>query len=367
MSDASPSFRTQTEKAAYDAVLIDLAGRPRGNEAVMAFRAPTDPETAVIADAMVHAGTVSDDLYTRLLIVADRRNAVFPHGVTQPVTRAIAFDAFGTLVHIRRKRHPFERLIRQARDRAKMIPSPMVQPIGLADYAAALGLPRPDAELAALDEELATIALYPDTLDTLRRVRDQGMKVAVASNLAMPYAAPLKALLGDLIDVWHFSFYAGAIKPERAFYAGLSAKLGCEADELLMVGDTWRDDIVGAVDAGSRAKWLDRDGRASYVRRFIAASGLVDACPDRGSATRKTEMELVVESIDANLDYFHNQRWANEMGQLRQAVERAPDGEKAAAKQAVENHYDTRVQPENSRAALIQSAFEQIEARHAND
>jgi HAD superfamily hydrolase (TIGR01549 family) len=361
MSDPHQSFRNPAEESAYDAVLTDLAERPRGNEAAMIFRTPTDPEAAVIADAMVRAGTVSDDLYARLLTVGDHRYD------RQPVTCAVAFDAFGTLVHIGRKRHPFERLIRQARDQAKMIPSPMVQPIGLANYAAALGLPHPDAELAALDEELATIALYPDTLDTLRRVRDQGMRVAVASNLAMPYAASLKALLGDLIDVWHFSFDAGAIKPERAFYAGLTAKLGCAPDEMLMVGDTWRDDIVGAVEAGSRAKWLDRDGRASYVRRFIAASGLADACPDRGPATHKTEMELVIESIDANLDYLHNQRWANEMGRLRQAVERAPDAERAAAKQAVEDHYGTRAQPENSRAALIQSASEQIEARRASD
>jgi FMN phosphatase YigB (HAD superfamily) len=75
----------------------------------------------------------------------------------------------------------------------------MVQPIGLVDYAAALGLPHLDAELAMLDEELATIALYPDALDALRRVREQGVRVAVASNLALPYAAPLKALLGDLV------------------------------------------------------------------------------------------------------------------------------------------------------------------------
>jgi|GEM_PF-425477 len=361
MSDPHQSFRNPAEKSAYDAVLIDLAGRPRGNEAVMIFRTPTDSEAAVIADTMVHAGTVSDDLYARLLTVGNRRYD------KQPVTRAVAFDAFGTLVHIGRKRHPFQRLMRRAGDRAKMIPSPMAQPIGLADYAAALGLPRPDAELAALDEELATIALYPDTLDTLRRVRDQGMKVAVASNLAMPYAAPVKALLGDLVDVWHFSFDAGTIKPERAFYADLTVKLGCKPDELLMVGDTWRDDIIGAVDAGSRAKWLDRDDRASYVRRFIAANCLADACPDRGLATHKTEVELIIESIDANIDYLHNQRWANEMGQLRQAVERAPDAGKASAKQAVKNHYDTRAQPENSRAALIQSAFERIKARRTNN
>jgi len=198
MSDALPSFRTPAEQAAYTAVLDDLAGRDRGDEALMVFREPTDPNAAVVADAMIRAGSVSDALYARLLVAADRLYA------PPPVTCAVAFDAFGTLVHIGRKRHPFERLIRQARDRSQALPSLIVQPIGLADCAATLGLSHPDAELAMLDEELATIALYPDTLDAPRRVRETGVRVAVASNLALPYAAPLKALLGDLVDVWQF-------------------------------------------------------------------------------------------------------------------------------------------------------------------
>lgn len=357
MSDALPSFRTPAEQTAYAAVLDDLAGRDRGDEAVMVFREPTDPDAAVVADAMIRAGNVSDDQYARLLATADRLYG------SPPATRAVAFDAFGTLVHIGRKRHPFERLIRQARDQAEVLPSPMVQPIGLADYAAALGLPHPDAELAMLDEELATIALYPDTLDALRRVREQGVKVAVASNLALPYAAPLKALLGSLVDIWHLSFDAGAIKPDRAFYAGLTTRLECEASELLMVGDTWRDDIVGAVEAGSRARWVDREGRASHARRFIAARELGDAYPDRRRVGQMTELELVRISIDANLAYLHSQRWAVQAGLLRQTFEDAPDVEKAAAKRALDDHYDTRGQPEISRAALIHNAIATIAAR----
>jgi HAD superfamily hydrolase (TIGR01549 family) len=355
MADTHPS--NPAEQAVYAAVLADLASRDRGSEAVAVFREPTDPAAAVIADAMIRAGTVSDDLYARLLAVADRRFA------RPPVTRAVAFDAFGTLVRIGRKRHPFERLIRQARERARIFPSPMTYPVSLADYAQAIGLPPPEAELAMLNEELATIALYPDTLDALRRVRAEGVKVAVASNLALPYAAPLKALLGDLVDVWHLSFAEGAIKPDRAFYGGLTAKLGCEPSELLMVGDTWRDDIVGAVEAGLRARWVDREGRASHARRFIAVRGLGDAYPDRGPATQKTEMELVIESIDANLDYLHNQRWAIEAGRLRHAVANAYGAERAAATQALNDHYDSRDQPEISRAALIQDAMATVEAR----
>jgi len=357
MSDAFPSFRTPAEEAAYAAVLDDLAGRDRGDEAIMMFREPTDPDAAVVADAMIRAGTVSDVLYARLLAAADRLFA------PPPVTRAVAFDAFGTLAHIGRKRHPFERLIRQARDQAAALPSPMVQSIGLTEYAATLGLPHPDDELAMLDEELATIVLYPDTLNALRRVREQGVKVAVASNLALPYAAPLKALLGDLVDIWHFSFDAGAIKPERAFYAGLTDRLGCEASDLLMVGDTWRDDIVGAVGAGSRARWVDREGCASHARRFIAVRELGDAYPDRRRTGQMTDLELVRSGIDANLDYLHTQRWALEAARLRQILTHASDAGKVAAKRALDDHYDTRGQPETSRATLIRNAIAIIAAR----
>ncbi|MBD8621179.1 HAD family hydrolase [Sphingomonas sp. CFBP 13728] len=357
MSDALPSFRTPAEQAAYAAVLADLADRDREDEAVMIFREPTDPDAAVTADAMTRAGSVSDDQYARLLAAADRLYA------PPPVTRAVAFDAFGTLVYIGRKRHPFERLIRQARDRAQALPSPMVQPIGLADYAAALGLPHPDAELAMLDEELATIALYPDTLDALRRVRERGVRIAIASNLALPYAAPLKALLGDLVDIWHFSFDAGAIKPDRAFYAGLTTRLECEASELLMVGDTWRDDIVGAVEAGSRARWVDREGRACHVRRFIAVRELGDAYPDRQRAGQMTELELVRSGIDANLDHLHAQWWAVRAGLLRQILTDAQDAEKVAATRALDDHFDTRDQTETSRARLMRNAIATIAAR----
>ena len=357
MSDAPPSFRTLAEQAAYAAILADMAGRDRGDEAVMIFREPTDPDAAVTADAMTRAGRVSDDQYVRLLVAVDRLYA------PPPVTRAVAFDAFGTLVHIGRKRHPFERLIRQAPDRAKALPSPMVQPIGLADYAAALGLPHPDAELAMLDEELVTIAPYPDTLDALRRVRETGVRVAVASNLALPYAAPLKALLGDLVDVWHFSFDAAAIKPDRAFYAGLTTRLECEADELLMVGDTWRDDIVGAVEAGLRARWVDREGHASHARRFIAVRELGDAYPDHQTAAQMTELELVRSGIDANLDHLHAQRWAVRVSLLRQILTDAPDAEKATAMRALHDHYGTRHQLETSRAALMRDAIAAMAAR----
>lgn len=246
----------------------------RETEACQAFWETLDPEAAMLADAMVRAGLpVTEAHYARLLRVADRLHARLLNPEPSR-TRVVVFDAYGTLVHIANKRHPFERLGRRARDIARRLVSPMLRPIGLADYAAELGLPYPVDYLAALENELASVALYPDTLDVLREIKARDIRVAVASNLALPYAGPLIELLGDLVDLYHFSFDAGAAKPDRAFYDGLHTRLGCPPSEMVMVGDTWRNDFVGGVDAGMRAWWLDRANNPPYARRRVAIRDL---------------------------------------------------------------------------------------------
>ena len=110
-----------------------------------------------------NARSVSGAPYARLLPATDVLYA------PPRITREIAFDAFGTLVHTGCKRHPFERLTRQARNQAWPLPSPMIQPIDFADYAP-VGLPYLDAELTLLNEELATIEPNSDTLGALRRI-----------------------------------------------------------------------------------------------------------------------------------------------------------------------------------------------------
>lgn len=52
-----------------------------------------------------------------------------------------------------------------------------------------------------LNEELATIEPNSDTLGTLRRIGEEGVMIVVASNLALPYSTPLRALLGILMAV----------------------------------------------------------------------------------------------------------------------------------------------------------------------
>jgi putative hydrolase of the HAD superfamily len=54
---------------------------------------------------------------------------------------------------------------------------------------------------------------------------------------------------------------AGASKPDPRIFEIALARAGCAAEEAVMVGDSWTNDILGARAAGIRAIWFDRDAR----------------------------------------------------------------------------------------------------------
>jgi putative hydrolase of the HAD superfamily len=55
----------------------------------------------------------------------------------------------------------------------------------------------------------------------------------------------------------------GAGKPDAAVFAHALDALGARADEAVMVGDSLERDVEGALAAGLRAVWVNRDGRAA--------------------------------------------------------------------------------------------------------
>ncbi len=67
------------------------------------------------------------------------------------------------------------------------------------------------------------------------------------------------------LDRWvHFlltSEDAGAIKPDPAIYQAALTRAGCRAEYAVMVGDSWTADVCGALDAGLRAVWFNRENR----------------------------------------------------------------------------------------------------------
>lgn len=196
--------------------------------------------------------------------------------------RAVAFDAFGTLVEIGDKRRPYKKLLDAANSRPSR--SPLLEPIGLEEMASLCGSSLSAEELAELANELscelASTRLYPEAAGVLKRVKDLKLTTVVASNLALPYAAPIRSLLADLIDVCCFSFDMGVAKPDPTFYAMLCERLQLQPSQVLMVGDTWRCDCAGARAAGLRALHLDRRGNAEEHQRGVSIrdlNGIFDA------------------------------------------------------------------------------------------
>lgn len=118
--------------------------------------------------------------------------------------KAIVFDVFGTLLQIGERRRPFRKLMQQLRLQGRR-PEPddartlMTQNLGLAGAAAYFGGQISHSALAGMEidlfAELASICLFDDTLDALGMLREAGFKLALCSNLAVPYAVPAKLLL----------------------------------------------------------------------------------------------------------------------------------------------------------------------------
>jgi putative hydrolase of the HAD superfamily len=53
----------------------------------------------------------------------------------------------------------------------------------------------------------------------------------------------------------------GALKPEPAAFEAVAQRLGLFPGNLAMVGDSWADDVEGALAAGWTAVWVNREGK----------------------------------------------------------------------------------------------------------
>lgn len=178
--------------------------------------------------------------------------------------RAIVFDAYGTLLHITERRDPYQALLRESSSaRAEARRLIMARQLTFPALLEALGLPYADASRLAAEiaAEVASVAVYAEVPATLARLRAAGYRLAVVSNLAPPYAEPIRRLLGPWLDVAVFSFEVGYLKPQAEIFHLACARLGAQPAEVMMVGDSPSSDAAGARVAGLHPLLLDRQHR----------------------------------------------------------------------------------------------------------
>ena len=101
------------------------------------------------------------------------------------------------------------------------------------------------------------------TVPLLEHLHKQVKIAVVTNNIVAEQVEKLHYLrLKHLIDELVTAEETGFIKPDpRIFHVALE-RLGCRAEETVMVGDSWKSDVLGAQQAGIRAIWLNRNGIA---------------------------------------------------------------------------------------------------------
>lgn len=184
--------------------------------------------------------------------------------------KVIIFDAFGTLVKIGTSRSPYRKLMKWLKANGRK-PSTkdasviMSNPVDIAQLAMLFGENIPTQLLHEINDdllfELSTIELYKDTISTLQILKEQGFKIALCSNVAMPYGEQLKKLLPNVFDALFLSYEIGTIKPEDYIYEVIKTHFNCEMSEMLFIGDHPVLDVEKPISLGMDARLIQRHNK----------------------------------------------------------------------------------------------------------
>jgi HAD superfamily hydrolase (TIGR01493 family) len=102
---------------------------------------------------------------------------------------------------------------------------------------------------------------FPEVTEALRATRNLA-RLALLSNTQSFDLGFLERLeLTELIPARFLSAETGFLKPEPGAFEHVQKRLGLFPGQLAMVGDSWNDDVQGALAAGWTVLWLNREGR----------------------------------------------------------------------------------------------------------
>ncbi len=110
-------------------------------------------------------------------------------------------------------------------------------------------------------------AVFEDTADTLRRLREAGYKVGVITN-GRSFLQNRKLAVSGLLPLLDCAVVAGdegVSKPEAELFIRTAYRLGVPPQDCVYVGDNPVADIAGATAAGMRAVYIDRTGEGYTV------------------------------------------------------------------------------------------------------
>ena len=105
------------------------------------------------------------------------------------------------------------------------------------------------------------VEMYDDAAPVLRALQQRGLKVGIISNSHRSLETFCEHFsLGGLIHATVSSSQHGYMKPHRSIFDAALERAGVPASGALMVGDSLKHDVEGALAAGMKAVLLRRSG-----------------------------------------------------------------------------------------------------------
>jgi putative hydrolase of the HAD superfamily len=88
------------------------------------------------------------------------------------------------------------------------------------------------------------------------------VRIAVVTNNTLAEQTEKLATfeLAAEVDALVTSEEVGAAKPDGRIFAAALRRVDCSPDDAVMIGDSWKHDVLGATDAGIAAIWFNRNG-----------------------------------------------------------------------------------------------------------
>lgn len=123
-------------------------------------------------------------------------------------------------------------------------------------------LEHPDRDLAVhlneiyLKHRFEDIELYPDVVPALDVLAPRYKLGLLSNGNSYPERCGLEGRFAFVI----FSQDVQVRKLDRRIFEITAQKAGCPLDELLHVGDSFENDVMGAHEAGAKTVWLNREG-----------------------------------------------------------------------------------------------------------
>lgn len=122
-------------------------------------------------------------------------------------------------------------------------------------------LGREDPRLIALgmityhNVKFALLRLFPETMSTLIYLKSQGYHLGVISNgiTIKQWEKLIRLGLHHFFDEIITSEEAGAEKPDERIFQQALDRMGCKAENSIMIGNKFSEDILGAINIGMDA------------------------------------------------------------------------------------------------------------------